>query len=158
MKKKRDRWWNIPENLEMFRGPGRCSWCGKTCKAREPHHIFARGMGGNKPPGDSRINLIALGSSQGFECPCHMKIHSEAIDQELLLAIVGAREGLGRSDVRKILFCLARCTKDTTLEELEEKGLFKWVRGGFGTGANQAGESSIMDRCDYRNMNNSIHF
>src|ERR1700735_3886478 len=132
------RWWIIPENLELFRGPGRCSWCGKQCKNREPHHIFAKGMGGNKPPGDSRINLIALGATQSFECPCHTFIHSQHDPKEariMLWKLVAAREGIEDwRTIRNANMRLALCTKDTTLEDLQEKGLLKWVRGGFGNG------------------------
>jgi hypothetical protein len=134
-KPKRQRWWNIPENLKMFRGPGRCSWCGKHC-ITVPHHIFAKGMGGNRPPGDARINLIAVGAE--LECPCHTFIHSDARTspgkkKRQLIDLVAAREGALPFEILEALCDLSNCTKDTTLEQLEEKGLLQWVRGGIGS-------------------------
>ena len=32
--------------LDEFRTPGPCEWYGKPCQAREPHHLFARSLGG----------------------------------------------------------------------------------------------------------------
>jgi hypothetical protein len=37
---------------------------------REPHHVFAKGMGGGGRL-DIRWNLVALGSSVLLDCRCH---------------------------------------------------------------------------------------
>ncbi len=139
------RWWNRPENLALFRGPGRCSYCGKRCKVREPHHILAKGMGGNKPPGDSRINLIALGSTQGLQCPCHSLIHSTGspkVIRATLIDLVAIREGVKADVIESALLELRRCGKWTTEDELEEMGVLRWVIagvGGSGTGRSGVG-------------------
>lgn len=59
------------ELLEEFRKPGPCEVCRKPCLVREAHHIWHR-----TPTLDVRINLVALGSTLGFECPCHSFIHA----------------------------------------------------------------------------------
>jgi hypothetical protein len=129
MKTERYRWWVITENLKLMRQAGRCSWCGKRCPT-VAHHVRAKGMGGNKPPGDAWINLVPVGAP--LECPCHTKIHSEgqrqqATNFELLMTIVSLRVGAEIEVVEAALNALARCTKDTTLEKLKEKGLWQWV-------------------------------
>lgn len=129
---RRKRWWIIPENVAANTNEGRCSWCGKICRQRENHHIFAKGMGGNKPPGDVRINLIALGSSKTLECPCHTIIHSDARTspeekRKIAIGIVAAREGSTFEVIEDALYALKREGKDSTEEMLEEKGLLQWL-------------------------------
>lgn len=89
-------------------------------------------MGGNKPPGDARINLIALGSSRTLECPCHTIIHSDArtspeTKRTILFGIVAAREGTTADVIEDALYDLKREGKDTTEEMLEAKGLLQWL-------------------------------
>jgi hypothetical protein len=67
--------------LKEFRQPGYCELCHLYVKVREPHHLRAKGMGGNGAI-EIRINLIALGGSyklfdgrRRFSCQCHHDIH-----------------------------------------------------------------------------------
>jgi hypothetical protein len=89
-------------------------------------------MGGSKPPGDSRINLLAVGAP--FECPCHDNIHSGRLklSRSTAIEIVAARERADLGEISEALWSLKRCTKSTTFKQLEEKGLLKWVIGGIG--------------------------
>lgn len=84
--------------LDEFRTGGRCQFCGRLCVAREPHHLWPRGAGGWQRL-DIRINLIALGSSQGFQCPCHHLIHTGKIKREDVLRVVARREGLSPAEI-----------------------------------------------------------
>lgn len=73
--------------LDEFRSRGECEFCGLTCKRRDPHHIFARGMNGGGRL-DVRSNLVGL-------CrPCHDKVHNGKINKSSLILIVSQREGL----------------------------------------------------------------
>src|SRR5581483_761225 len=98
----------IDENLlEEFRGPGPCEWCGRLCRLREPHHIFARGLGGSQRL-DVRCNLVALGSSVRGGCRCHRAAHAGAIPRLQLLLVAGHREGLLASDIEAEVWRLRR--------------------------------------------------
>jgi hypothetical protein len=77
--------------LDEFRGPGPCEWCGKSCLRREPHHIFARALGGGGRL-DIRCNLVGLGSSIFWECACHQAAHAGLISRLELLQVAGQRE------------------------------------------------------------------
>jgi hypothetical protein len=76
--------------LKRFRGPGLCELCGKPCSAREPHHVIAKGMGGGRQL-DIRINLVAVGSTPGFECECHSRADAKA-EQARCRQIIARRE------------------------------------------------------------------
>jgi hypothetical protein len=93
--------------LDEFRTAGPCEWCGKHCQAREPHHIFARGMGGGGRL-DIRNNLVALGSSRWFECSCHQAAHAGVISRLQLLAVVGHREQCLVADIEEEVWQLRR--------------------------------------------------
>ena len=82
-----------PELLASYHTPGLCEICGKRFAEREPHHFLARGMGGGGQI-DVRWNLVALGSSKDFCCPCHTKIHAAEISREQVLAVIATREGV----------------------------------------------------------------
>ena len=91
----------VDENLlDEFRTPGPCEWCGKACERREPHHIFARGLGGGSRL-DIRCNLIALGSGIHWECACHQAAHAGRISRLQLLLVVGQRECYLASDIEE---------------------------------------------------------
>lgn len=97
--------------LEEFRAPGRCEWCGKRCRVREPHHIYARGMGGAGRL-DVRINLVALGSTLAFECTCHTDHHAgERPLRDELLAVASAREGVLQRDAEAVIHYLVRLSR-----------------------------------------------
>lgn len=78
--------------LAEFRKAGPCEWCGLKCSRRDPHHIFARGMGGGRRL-DLRTNLVGL-------CrPCHDRAHDGEIGKEALVVIVAKREQMKPSDI-----------------------------------------------------------
>jgi hypothetical protein len=166
-RRKRDRWYidapgSLCEgNLAAIRAIGRCCWCGKRCPC-DVHHIFAKGMGGNKPPGDSWINLVPVGASATLECPCHTKIHGSLPPMAarfVLVHLVAARENVHGKDIFDALFQLQCCTKDTTPEELLEKGLLKWVsRFGTGRGAPGRGTTTIDKKISGSNVNVDLPF
>jgi hypothetical protein len=93
--------------LDEFRAPGPCEWCGKPCLRREPHHIFARGMGGGGRL-DIRCNLVSLGSTILWECTCHQAAHAGAILRLQLLLVVGQRECCLVSDIEEEVWLLRR--------------------------------------------------
>lgn len=78
--------------LQSGHGAGRCEICGKWCRWREFHHIQPRGMGGGKRL-DIPINLICVGSTQNWQCPCHGRCERKEITQDQCWAIVAKREG-----------------------------------------------------------------
>ncbi len=78
--------------LDCFRSPGYCELCHKPCRIREPHHLRAKGAN-SWARLDIRINLMALGSSQAFQCDCHTRIHNGKVSKAKLLEIVAKREG-----------------------------------------------------------------
>ena len=163
MSKRHQRWWNIPENLEAIRAIRRCSWCGKRCPT-DVHHLLAKGLGGNKPPGDSWINLVPVGASATLECPCHTKIHSEGSPGAklgILIGIVAARVGASASDIMVGLRAMQLCTKDTTVKELEERNLLKWVKPmpkGYPNNGAAGGEDANLNVLTLPGMSLSIPF
>lgn len=62
--------------LRSCRTAGPCALCGKQCKKRESHHIFARGLGGGNTL-DIKINLLAVGSTRHRECHCHSLVDTK---------------------------------------------------------------------------------
>lgn len=101
-----------PELLKSFRTAGRCEWCGKSCRVREPAHVVAKGIGAASQL-DCRINLVALGSTLAFECPCHRRSHDgfrpRACDLD---AVIAAREHCLQDDLRAVRWWLLRQDKD----------------------------------------------
>jgi hypothetical protein len=98
--------------LEECRLPGRCEFCGKYCKVREPHHLFCNGMGSGSRL-DIRINLIALGSTYFWQCECHRLAHAGTISREALLAIVAVREGRTPEQITEEIWRLRRKAKQS---------------------------------------------
>jgi len=95
------------ELLDQFRAPGPCEWCDKLCQRREPHHIFARGLGGGGRL-DIRCNLVALGSGILWECACHQAAHAGRISRLQLLLMVGQRECCLIADIEEEVWRLRR--------------------------------------------------
>lgn len=79
--------------LDEFRTPGKCEYCGKWCKVREPHHLCSKGSGGWSRF-DVRYLLISLGSTPHFECQCHTRAQAFLIPQDHIFTIVANREGV----------------------------------------------------------------
>lgn len=93
--------------LREFREPGRCELCLKWCKKREPHHLWAKGMGGGGRL-DVRINLIALGSTLEWQCECHTRIHNGLVPKIVLMVIVATREAILVDDLEAEMYRLRR--------------------------------------------------
>src|ERR1035438_4164557 len=91
-----------------FANPGRCEICNVWCRKREGHHLWHR-----PPELIIRINLISLGSTQLFCCPCHRDIGNAKIPASRVLAIVAAREKCRPEDIREILAWMRRLIKPT---------------------------------------------
>jgi hypothetical protein len=108
-----------PKLLRRFRAPGYCEVCGLYCKNRKPHHIRAKGMGGNGVL-DVAINLVAVGGVEKrpdgrvkFSCPCHQLIHAGKIGTEELLKIVAIRENTDAQTVQEVLDWMRRTVRPT---------------------------------------------
>ena len=94
--------------IAAFRSPGRCEHCGKWCQVREGAHIFAR-QRGNGGQVDIKENLVALGSTPMFQCPCH------------------TRSGDGHEPTRATLLTIAAKREKTTAEAIEAL-VYYWRR------------------------------
>ena len=64
-----------------------------ACHTGALSFIAAGGFVHNNGQIDIRENLICLGSTLKFQCPCHTLIHAGKIKRDQLLAIVAKREG-----------------------------------------------------------------
>ena len=72
--------------LQEFRAAWKCEWCNKpTPSGCDPHHLFARGMGGGGRL-DVRINLISLCRE------CHTDLHDGKIGRDQLAVVIVERE------------------------------------------------------------------
>lgn len=92
--------------LDAFRRRRRCEYCNRpTPEGCDPHHLFAKGMGGAWRL-DVRINVIAL-----CRC-CHDCFHLGNILREDLLAVVCSREGRLQDDVLEEIHRLRRLPKE----------------------------------------------
>lgn len=88
--------------LAEFRAAPRCSWCGQaTPDGCQPHHLWARGMGGAGRL-DVRCNLIALCAR------CHREVHDGHILRIDLLAVVAVREDLRQDQIEAEIHRLRR--------------------------------------------------
>jgi hypothetical protein len=92
-----------------------CENCGTKVQRCEPHHLRAKGMGGNGIL-EVRINLIALGSQKLFSCQCHRNLHDGLIDPRRLLRIVAIRERLRVEEIVEVLDLFRRLVKPTQRE------------------------------------------
>ena len=100
------------KTLDLFRGPGKCEWCGRLVRRREPHHIFGRGYGGAERV-DVKINLIALCAVYAGGANCHHELHQGRILRADLLAKVAAREGMLQAEVEAEVRRLRNAPKGT---------------------------------------------
>ena len=96
--------------LDLFRTSGQCEICLAKCPAREPHHLFCRGMGGGSRL-DVRINLVAVGRSGRF-CQCHTEIHDGNLAVNSIFQVVSAREGFEIDDILDVMYLFRRLPKD----------------------------------------------
>lgn len=86
--------------LSLFRAKRQCQYCW-THTTVQPHHVFARGMGGIRRL-DVAINLIAL-------CPfCHRQFHDGHIQRHHLLEKIARREKRTVDDLLDELYLLLR--------------------------------------------------
>jgi hypothetical protein len=85
--------------LNEFRGRD-CEICPRR-NCSEPHHVFARGLGGGSRV-DHRFNLLAC-------CRlCHSAIENGSIRKSAVLAIVATREGITVATLRETVYRLIR--------------------------------------------------
>lgn len=96
------------ELLKTCRTSGLCEYCGKSCRSREPHHLFCRGIGGGGRL-DIPINLLALGAA--FECPCHRLFHAGKISRLQMLEKIAEREGRTADDIEAEIRLISRTPK-----------------------------------------------
>ncbi len=102
----------VDENLlAQFRAKGRCEWC-KRASVVNPHHIWARGMGGGGRL-DVPANLIALCLS------CHEYVHAGMILRCDLLAIVARRENTTQDAITGEIYALRRAPKHPRVRQGE---------------------------------------
>jgi hypothetical protein len=103
-----------------FALPGHCEWCNRWCRKREGHHLRTR-----TPEITIRINLISLGSTPLFCCPCHTDIGNGKTGRQEVLLKVAAREGCRPEDIIACMDLFRRVVRPTpaqlarALEELE---------------------------------------
>lgn len=93
--------------LQSCRGPGPCEVCGKMCRVREPLHIFSRGAGRV----DITENILAVGSTLGWQCQCHTKAHAGKISRAELLEISARRHGTTAAEIEAEVYRLRRIPK-----------------------------------------------
>ena len=110
-----------PKVLVPFRTPGPCEFCGKWCQVREPAHIFASGMGGARL--DVSINLVALGSTPRFACPCHREHHQGRTPLKCdLMRLTAKREKTTHNAVERVLTWLRNLPKGSS-DERARRGI-----------------------------------
>jgi hypothetical protein len=69
---------------------------------------------------DVSINLISLGSTQGWQCECHTKIHKTGeITRYDLLAIVAHREGVLQDAIERTIYLIQRLPKNSSVSRIE---------------------------------------
>lgn len=119
--------------LAEFRGQGPCEICGRSCQVREAAHCFAVGRGGANRL-DVSFNLLSLGSSRHFICPCHASQHAcmaryftkfagraiaTADDiQWFMLDRIAEREKLAVDDIRDVICLILRLDKHASQDRL----------------------------------------
>ena len=90
--------------LDEFRQHGLCEWCKAFCSSRDPHHIFARGMGGGGRL-DIQENIVSLCRT------CHGRVHAGHILRCDLLAIVAKRENKQQWEIEHAVYAAKRARK-----------------------------------------------
>lgn len=102
--------------LMEFRAAGRCDWCREWFPVLEPHHLWARGMGGAFRI-DTRYNLAALCLG------CHRAHHDGNEPTKLdLLAVVAARESVTQDEIERVVLAIRRAPKGSDLAEVLRAG------------------------------------
>ena len=96
------------KTLDLFRGRGECSCCGRWCRRLEPHHWYPKGAGSGARL-DIPENLIALGSA--FDCACHKKAEDGNVPRSKLLALIALREGKLPEEVLAVIYDMLRRPK-----------------------------------------------
>lgn len=86
--------------LDEFRQARRCEVC-KKARITDPHHIFAKGVGGGGRL-DIAENMLAACRK------CHMLIHDGHIKRKRILEIVAAREKKSIDDITGLVYFLLR--------------------------------------------------
>lgn len=90
--------------LDEFRAEGCCELCRCFAGRREPHHIFAKGMGGGGRL-DVRINLLGL-------CwICHCEVHNGQISRDACMVVVSNRDGMTCEAIQEEIWRLRRAKK-----------------------------------------------
>lgn len=102
--------------LDLFRGRGPCEMCRARCEARDPHHVFAKGMGGGNRL-DITCNLI------GCCRTCHSTKADTAEDKQRCLEIIAARERVSVDVIKRVLFFILQLDKDVSAWKLEEQAM-----------------------------------
>ena len=93
--------------LDEFRRKTRCEWCKAAVPGCQPHHLYAKGMGGGSVL-DVKVNLMGL-------CwKCHRDVHNGNIPRHALIAVVSYREGRSPDEIEKEIFRLLKEPKPCT--------------------------------------------
>lgn len=103
--------------LDNFRGPGRCDLCWKECLATEPHHVKAKGIGGGSRL-DISINLLRVGSTLRWCCPCHNAIHNGHVPKDDVINAVAKREGTSADAIRMAIYVILSLPKRCTNKDV----------------------------------------
>ena len=93
---------------QEFARPGRCEWCLKFCRKREPHHLRTR-----TPELTVRINLFSVGSTPLWCCACHTEIGNGKIDRSEVLSRVAIRERVKVDDISACMDLFRRLVRPT---------------------------------------------
>ena len=102
--------------LDQYRTPGHCEFCGAKASTREPHHASARGMGSGKRL-DIRCNLMAVGASRLFVCPCHAFIHQGGkARSEVVLEVIADREETTPNAINEVFWLFRRMPRAVNLD------------------------------------------
>lgn len=106
-----------PDLLSEYHDPGSCQMCGKACKEREPHHgVITRGAGGS----DISINLIRIGHTQSWQCPCHSKVDSKEGRDECIRIIAKRERCTSQEIIDANNFIRYRLDKDWSEQRLRD--------------------------------------
>lgn len=97
--------------LDQFREQTRCELCNRTVGGCEPHHWYARGMGGGHRI-DVALNLVGL-------CRyCHQRCEDGVIPRRLVLLHIANRHSTTPDAVEEALWLLDRMPRGTTRESV----------------------------------------
>lgn len=100
--------------LATYRTAGPCEYCHKSCREREPHHVYTRGAGRLDVP----CNLLSLGKA--FECGCHREVHDGKIARAAFLSVVARRERVTVEVIERVVYCLRFLTRSPAGWQIRE--------------------------------------